>query len=95
LRALVADATLRRLDALLFTSQVQFRHVLAVARANGTADRLVDALATDVVVGAIGPVCAEALREGGIIPDVLPAQHHSAALIKAVADYFDLLRPPP
>ena len=44
----------------------------------------------DVIVGAIGPVCAAALRAGGVIPDVMPASPNSASLVGAVADYFDL-----
>jgi hypothetical protein len=57
----------------------------------GAAEALLEALRDQVVVGAVGPVCARALREGGIVADVLPASPHSAALVGAVADYFELL----
>ena len=43
-----------------------------------------------MIVGAIGPVCATALRTGGVVPDVLPGSPNSASLVGAVADYFDL-----
>lgn len=77
-------------DALLVTSQIQFRHLLEIAGRSGLAGALVDALNQHVIVGAVGPVCAAALRAGGVIPDVLPASPNSASLVGAVADYFEL-----
>lgn len=89
------DDVIRRIvageiDALLVTSQVQFRFLLEIARAAGLADALVTALNEQVIVGAVGPVCADALRAGGVVPDVLPASPNSASLVGAVADYFEL-----
>ncbi len=81
------------LDALVFTTQVQFRHLLIVAERMGVAPALIDVLSRDVVVGAIGPVCARALRAGGVIPDVMPGSPNSASLIASVGDYFHLASP--
>jgi uroporphyrinogen-III synthase len=78
------------IDALLVTSQIQFRHLLRIAGTAGLAWDLVNALNGNVIVGAIGPVCASALRAGGVLPDVLPASANSASLVGAVADYFEL-----
>ncbi|MQA30952.1 MAG: hypothetical protein GEU82_14155 [Luteitalea sp.] len=78
------------IDALLVTSQIQFRFLLEIAARAGLAEALVDALNERVIVGAVGPVCAAALRAGGVVPDVLPASPNSASLVGAVADYFDL-----
>jgi uroporphyrinogen-III synthase len=78
------------IDALLVTSQIQFRFLLEVAGRAGLVAPLISALNEKVIVGAIGPVCASALRAGGVIPDVLPASPNSASLVGAVADYFDL-----
>jgi uroporphyrinogen-III synthase len=78
------------IDALLVTSQVQFRFLMEIAGRDGLTDSLVQALNERVIVGAVGPVCAAALRAGGVVPDVLPASPNSAALVGAVADYFDL-----
>jgi len=80
------------IDALLVTSQIQFRFLLEIADRAGLVAPLITALNEEVIVGAIGPVCAGALRAGGVIPDVLPASPNSAALVGAVADYFDLTR---
>ena len=56
----------------------------------GSPSALVKALNEQVIVGAVGPVCAAALRAGGVVADVLPASPNSASLVGAVADYFDL-----
>jgi uroporphyrinogen-III synthase len=70
---------------------VQFRFLLEVAGEIGEAEALLDALNERVIVGAVGPVCASALRAGGVVPDVLPASPNSASLVGAVADYFELM----
>lgn len=81
------------LDALVFTTQVQFRHLMMVATELDVASELVDALNRTVVVGAVGPVCAHALRAGGVMPDVMPASPNSVSLIAAVGDYFEMIPP--
>ena len=68
------------IDALLVTSQIQFRHLLEIAGRAGLAEALVGALNEHVIVGAVGPVCAAALRAGGVVPDVMPASPNSASL---------------
>jgi uroporphyrinogen-III synthase len=78
------------LDAMLFTSQIQCRHLFEVATEMGASEGLALSLNRDIVVGAIGPVCAQALRAHGVVPDVMPASANMPALIAAVADYFDL-----
>jgi len=80
-------------DVLLVTSQVQFRFLMQIAAETGAADALLGALRERVIVGAVGPVCAAALRAGGVVPDVLPAAPNSASLVGAVADYFELTAP--
>ena len=78
------------IDVLLVTSQVQFRFLMQIASETDAADALLRALRERVIVGAVGPVCATALRAGGVVPDVLPAAPNSASLVGAVADYFEL-----
>lgn len=95
IQALVRLALGGRVDALLFTSQVQCRHLLQVASDMRLADTLVDVLRRDVVVGAIGPACASALRGAGIVPDVMPDMPNSPSLVRALADYFSLCQPAP
>jgi uroporphyrinogen-III synthase len=94
LRDLVDRTIGGSVDAMLFTSQIQFRFLHQVAAEMGAAEALTTALQDQVVVGAIGPVCAEALRDGGIVADVLPASSHSAALVGTLADYFECFHRP-
>jgi uroporphyrinogen-III synthase len=95
LRALVRDAIARRIDAVLFTSQIQFRHFMRVALQMDASGDVIDALQTDIVVGAVGPVCAAALRESGVIADVIPALSNSPSLVRTLGEYFELTQPEP
>ena len=90
LRRLVRQIVAGEIDALLFTSQIQFRYLIDIAREADAAADLLGALNDRVIVGAVGPVCAAALVAGGVVPDVLPASPNSASLVGAVADYFEL-----
>ena len=90
IRRLVGQIVNNEIDALLFTSQIQFRFLIDIAHETGAVADLVAALNEHVIVGAVGPVCAAALRAGGVVPDVLPASPNSASLVGAVADYFEL-----
>jgi len=91
LRDIVARTIAGDIDAMLFTSQVQLRFLFEIAAETGLVDSLKRALNEQVIVGAVGPVCAAALRQGGVVADVLPAQSNSASLVGAVADYFELV----
>lgn len=86
--ALVRDVLEHRLDAVLFTSKVQCRHLFDVAREMRLGPELAAALNRNVIVGVIGPVCAAALTELGVTPDVMPASPNMASLIAAISDYF-------
>ena len=79
-----------RVDALLVTSQIQYRNLCEVAQRMDRDRRLNLSLRTDVVVGAIGPVCADAIRRTGVVPDVLPASPNLPSLVRALGDYFEL-----
>jgi uroporphyrinogen-III synthase len=90
LKALVRNLVDHRMDAIAFTSQIQCRHLFDVAATLGLSSELVDALNGDVIVAAIGPVCASALNAYGVTPDVLPAHPKMGPLITALADYIEL-----
>ena len=78
-------------DALLVTSQIQYRHLCEVAACADREQRLNVALRTDVVVAAIGPICADAIRRSGVIPDVMPEASNLPSLVRALGDYFELI----
>jgi uroporphyrinogen-III synthase len=68
---------------LALTSQVQLRHLLAVAGARREA--LVAALNRHVIVGAVGPTCAAACADAGIAPVVVPERPKLMPLFHALA----------
>lgn len=90
LKKVVDDAVAGRIDAVVLTSKIQCQHLFQIAAEMNLAHDLRRALNAEVVVAAIGPVCAEALRLLGVTPDVTPGAANMASLLAAVADYFDL-----
>ena len=91
LRALARNPA-AMVDAIAFTSQVQVRHLFAVAAEMGVGPELTAALRDDVIVAAVGPVCADALKAVGVTPDVQPADPKMGPLLIALADYIELTR---
>jgi len=94
LNTLIDDTLSGRIDAALFTSQIQFRHLLSVAESRNQTTDLLRKLRDDVVVGSVGPVCSRALRASGIVPDVMPHLPNGPSLVQALADYYSMFTPP-
>ena len=90
LERLVDEIVEGRIDALVITSQVQCRHLFEIAGRLGKSQALTDALNTRVVVAAVGPVCASALRAVCVIPHVQPAHPKMGPMMIALADYYEL-----
>lgn len=88
LRRLVRAAVGGDLDALAFTSQIQARHLLQVARDLGLHSDLVCALKTRVVVAAVGPTCAGVLRALGTPPHVVPERPKMGPMVASLAAYL-------
>jgi uroporphyrinogen-III synthase len=76
------------LDAVIFTSQVQWKHLLRVASDVNLETPLKRALNAAVIVAAVGPICSAALRAEGVQAHVVPGIPKMGALVAAVADYF-------
>lgn len=89
LRRLVGDLA-GQVDAVAFTSQIQVRNLFAIADEMGLRDRVASALNEDVIVAVVGPVCAGALKQMGVTPDVQPADPRMGPLVNALADYIEL-----
>jgi uroporphyrinogen-III synthase len=87
LRQLVTEICDGRLGAILFTSQVQARHLFAVAGTMGAALALGEALRTRTIVAAVGPTCAAALESLGVRPHVVPANPKMGAAVAALAAF--------
>ena len=86
LRAAVRLLTERAIDVVLFTSSIQFEHLLDIARSMGIESEVQAALAADVVTASIGPVTTATLVAHGITPDVIPKHPKMAALVKAACE---------
>jgi uroporphyrinogen-III synthase len=88
LRTLVRDLIDGQVDSIVFTTQIQCRHLFRVAGDLGLCQQLADALNTKAVVVAVGPICAEVLRFFGVKPDVVPARPKLGPMMNALADYY-------
>ena len=88
MKALIDDVMAGDVDTVVFTSQIQARHLLQIAAGMGVARALVEALNSRVVAAAVGPVCRAALEEAGIRPHVVPTNPKMGPLIAALADYY-------
>ena len=72
-------------DAVAFTTQVQARHLMAIASRIGQRNQLVAALRSRVVVAAVGPTCARVLDELGVPPHVVPDPPKMGSMLEALA----------
>ncbi len=70
--------------AAAFTTQIQARHLLEVSIRMGRLDGLVDALASRVVVAAVGPTCARVMEELGIPAHVVPESPKMGPMLEAL-----------
>jgi uroporphyrinogen-III synthase len=69
-------------DVALFTSATQVYHLFQVA---GDAAAELRAGFQRVLIGSIGPVCSETLREHGLVPDLEPVHPKMGQLVSEVA----------
>ena len=83
-RAIVA----REVDAVIFTSQVQWKHLLRISSDLEMTDAMIHALRTGVIVAAIGPICSAALVNSGVHPHVVPENPKMGPLVSALAQFF-------
>ncbi|HEY7420080.1 MAG TPA: uroporphyrinogen-III synthase [Ktedonobacteraceae bacterium] len=86
LRTLVHDVIAQRVDAVVFTSQVQARHLFAVATDMQLASALSTALNKDTLVASIGPTCTDALLSYGVTPHIIPEHPKMGHLVNALIE---------
>jgi uroporphyrinogen-III synthase len=79
-----------KIDALVFTSQVQVEHLLRIAGARTPS--LVAAMNTKTLTGAIGPTCAATLERVGVPPAVVASPPKLTPLLNAVAEALEQRR---
>jgi uroporphyrinogen-III synthase len=77
-----------RVDAVVFTSQVQVRHFLEVAARSEREAPLIEALNAWTVTASIGPTCSAALVARGITPRIEPSRPKLGPLVERVVQYL-------
>jgi uroporphyrinogen-III synthase len=84
--ARAADSLIRGdFDAAAFTTQIQARHLMAIASRIGRRNQLVAALRSKVLVAAVGPTCARVLDELGVTPHVVPDPPKMGTMLEVLA----------
>jgi len=78
-----------RVDALAVTCQVQFRHLLQVARRVGLERELIRALNERIVVAAVGPTCQAILQVHGVEVDVVPDHPKMGPLVASLMRHLE------
>lgn len=78
----------RRVSVVAFTSQIQARHLMAVAERVHKAKDLQRALTTHTLVAAIGPTSAEMLRSLGIPPHIVPESPKMGPMVQSIARFL-------
>jgi len=71
-------------DVALFTNGAQVDHLMQIAGVDNRADALRQGF-KKIVIGSVGPVCTQVLRQFGIEPDIEPVHPKMGALIAEVA----------
>lgn len=89
LKTLAQKIVAHELDAVAFTSQVQIRHLLQIAKESNLEAALLEALKTKLIIASIGPTCTAALAEIGIKPTLEPEHPKMGHLVVALADYVE------
>jgi uroporphyrinogen-III synthase len=88
LRTLIQEIIEGRVDAIVFTSQVQVRHLFHVATNLNLAALLAQALNTRTITASVGPTCTAALENWEVTPHVIPEHPKMGHLIKTLFGYM-------
>jgi uroporphyrinogen-III synthase len=88
LENLIADILAVQIDAIVFTSQVQARHLLLIAERMDLKAEVIAALNNKTIVASVGPTCSGVLKQYGVIPHVEPEHPKMGHLIKTLAEYM-------
>jgi uroporphyrinogen-III synthase len=84
-RAAIEAVARGEVDVALFTTSIQVVHLMQVAAQMSLQDAVRQGLAR-MLIGSIGPVTSEQLREHGVVPDFEPAHPKMGFLVNAAAE---------
>jgi uroporphyrinogen-III synthase len=90
LESLIVEVLSADLDAIVFTSQVQVRHLFKIAEDRGFGSVLA-ATMNSTMVAAIGPTCASSLESYGVTADVVPDYPKMGHMVADLTEYLSLV----
>jgi uroporphyrinogen-III synthase len=85
---LVEEIVQQRVGVVAFTSQIQARHLVGIAEREHKKEDLIHALNTHTLAAAIGPTCADVLRELSIPPRIVPPKPKMGSLVQSIARFL-------
>lgn len=85
-QALIERVLARDVDAVTFTVSAALRNMFALTDSAAAAERLREALASDVLCVVVGPVCATTARDLGIPEPLQPTRARLGAMIRTLTD---------
>lgn len=88
LRSAINEVIARTADVLLFTSSNQVHNLLEVVRQDGLEERFREAVG-ETVIGSVGPVCTQTLKELGLAPDFEAPRSKLGVLVHHAAQVAD------
>ena len=88
LQELIRDILAASVDAIVFTSQVQARHLFLIAQKMEVVDELKQAMNNKTIVASVGPTCTAVLQQLGVPPRVEPEHPKMGHLMKSLARYY-------
>ena len=89
-RALLDRLVAGEIDITAFTSASQVHMLFQIARRQGRADEVGDALRSRTIVAALGPVCAAALHDHGVSPRIQPDRPKMVPLVMSLCAFASL-----
>jgi len=76
----------RQCDVILFTSSIQFDHLMVVASAMGLQSQVSSALREYTAIASVGPVMTASLEAAGFGVDIVPVHPKMGALVKVASE---------
>ena len=86
--ALIGEILAGTIDAIAFTSQPQLKRLIAVADKSDQRALLVEAM-SKIIIAAVGPVVAKAIRDAGLQVDVMPeSSYFMKPMVNKIVEIF-------
>ena len=86
---LILAAVDLRIDAVTFTAKPAVENLLDIAAMAGLLDELSEALATDVAVFCVGPVCADGFSGLPAVHPFVPDRYRLGSMVQQIVHHFD------